>query len=127
MFVNNFDFICGIEKSLERFKGIHPGAILGRELKKRTIKSSLFARLINTHRQILNDILKEKRGFPIPLALQVDKVLGVEERTFAILQTYYDIKKAQEQINEPNPNTPNLNKIRKVLFGDTNINKIDWQ
>ncbi|WP_160070204.1 helix-turn-helix transcriptional regulator [Sphingobacterium bovisgrunnientis] len=114
-----------MEKRLERFKGIHPGLILERELNKRAIKPSPFALSVDTHRQIFNAILKGKRGIPIPLSLKVDKALGLEEGTFALLQTFYDIEKAKE--NELSKAHPDLNIIRKILFWDTDIQKIDWQ
>lgn len=114
-----------MEKSLERFRGIHPGVILERELKKRAIKPSPFAHSLDTHRQVFNAIIKGKRGIPIPLSLKVDKALGIEEGTFALLQTFYDIEKAKEEsfLKEK----PNLKLLRKVLFWDTDLDKIDWQ
>jgi len=114
-----------MEKRLERFKGIHPGLILERELNKRTIKPSPFALSVDTHRQIFNAILKGKRGIPIPLSLKVDKALGLEEGTFALLQTFYDIQKAKE--NQMSKIHPDLSIVRKILFWDTDINKIDWK
>jgi len=114
-----------MEKRLERFKGIHPGLILERELNKRMIKPSPFALSVDTHRQIFNAILKGKRGIPIPLSLKVDKALGLEEGTFALLQTFYDIQKAKE--NEMSKIQPDLSIVRKILFWDTDIHKIDWQ
>lgn len=114
-----------MEKRLERFKGIHPGLILERELNKRAIKPSPFALSVDTHRQIFNAILKGKRGIPIPLSLKVDQALGLEEGTFALLQTFYDIEKAKE--NELSKIHPDLNIIRKILFWDTDIHKIDWK
>ncbi len=113
-----------MEKSLERFKGIHPGLILDRELKKRTLKPSPFALSLDTYKQIFNAIVKGKRGISIPLALKVDKALGFEEGTFALLQTYYDIKQAKEKIEKQKPD---LRRLRKVLFWDTDIEKINWQ
>jgi len=114
-----------MEKRLERFKGIHPGLILERELNKRAIKPSPFALSVDTHRQIFNAILKGKRGIPIPLSLKVDQALGLEEGTFAMLQTFYDIQKVKE--NELSKIYPDLGIIRKILFWDTDIHKIDWQ
>lgn len=113
-----------MEKRLERFKGIHPGVILERELKKRAIKPSPFALSIDTHRQIFNAIIKGKRGISVPLSLKVDQALGLEEGTFALLQTFYDIERAKEE-NKTRV-SPDLNQLRKVLFWDTDINKIDW-
>lgn len=114
-----------MEKRLERFKGMHPGVVVDRELNKRAIKPSPFALSVDTHRQIFNAILKGKRGIPIPLSLKVDKALGLKEGTFALLQTFYDIQKAKE--NDMNKIHPDLSIIRKILFWDTDIHKIDWQ
>ncbi len=77
-----------MEKRLERFKGIHPGLILERELNKRAIKPGSFALSVDTHRQIFNAILKGKRDIPIPLSLKVDQALGLEERTFACYKLF---------------------------------------
>ncbi len=123
-YVINFDYICVMEKSMERFKGIHPGLILERELKRRAIKPSPFARSIDTKRQIFNAIIKGQRGIPVPLSLKVDQALGFEEGTFALLQTFYEIKNAKTNIG--NINKPDLTTLRKVLFWDTDVNKIDW-
>ena len=113
-----------MEKSIERFKGIHPGFILDRELKKRAIKPSPFALSLGTHRQIISAIIHGKRGLSTQLALNIDNALGFEEGTFALLQTYYDIEQVKNQIDTAKPNLKN---IRKVLFWDTDIDKINWQ
>lgn len=113
-----------MEKSLERFKGIHPGLILERELKKKNIKPSPFALSLDTHKQVFNAIIKGRRGIPVALALKVDRALGLEEGTFALLQTYYDIAQIKERVSS---SRPNLSLMRKVLFWDTDIEKIDWE
>lgn len=122
--VINFDYFCIMDKRLERFKGIHPGLILERELKKKDIKPSPFARSLPTHKQIFNAIIKGKRGIPVALALKVDHALGLEEGTFALLQTYYDIERVKR--NRPS-SRPNLEILRKALFWDTAIESIDWE
>ena len=114
-----------MERSFERFKGIHPGLILERELKKRAIKPSPFALSIDTHRQVFNAIIRGKRGIPVPLSLKVDKALGVEEGTFALLQTYHDIEKVKG--NTFKNQIPDLSLLRRALFWDTDIDKIDWE
>lgn len=113
-----------MEKTLERFKGIHPGIILDRELKRRHIKLSPFAHSIDAHKQTFNAIIKGKRGISITLALKVDEALELEEGTFALLQTYYDIEQTKQK--EEN-RKPNLKVFRKALFWDTDIDKINWQ
>lgn len=96
-FVNKYVYFRVMEKSLERFKGIHPGLILERELKKKNIKPSPFAVTLDTHKQVFNAIIKGRRGIAVALALKVDKALGFEEGTFALLQTYYDIARIKER------------------------------
>ena len=113
-----------MEKRLEKYKGIHPGFILNRELQKRAVKPSHFALLLGTHRQIISALIKGKRGFSISLSLKVDKALDVEEGSFALLQTFYDIEQVKKQ---GETSKPDLKCLRKVLFWDTDINKINWQ
>jgi antitoxin HigA-1 len=79
---------------------------------------------INEHPQTLNAITKGKRNLNTALALKIEEKLGLEEGSLAILQTYYDIRKEKEkQVQE----TPDLSKLRKALFWDTDFNKINWQ
>ncbi|NLN24949.1 MAG: plasmid maintenance system antidote protein [Bacteroidetes bacterium] len=113
-----------MEKSLEGFKGIHPGFILERELQKRSIRPAAFAVTLNTHRQIISAFIKGKRGLSIPMSLEVDQALGYEEGTFALLQVYYEIEQTKKPKDTPKPDLKNM---RKVLFWDTNIENINWQ
>lgn len=113
-----------MEKQLEKYKGVHPGIILERELKKRSIKQRPFALSIAEHPQSLNAIIKGKRSLSTALALKIEMGLDLDEGTFVMLQAYYDIKKEKEkQANH----TPNLTILRKSLFWDTNISRIDWE
>ncbi|WP_194766764.1 transcriptional regulator [Tamlana sp. I1] len=112
-----------MNKFIEKYKGIHPGFILERELQKRMIRQRPFALSINEHPQTLNAIIKGKRSLNIPLALKIEEKLGIEEGTFSILQTFYDIVSTKKKISS---NTPNLSVLRKALFWDTDISKIDW-
>ena len=108
---------------LDKFKGIHPGIILERELKKRGIAQRPLALSIGEHPQTLNAITKGKRNLPISIALKIEEKLGWEEGSLAILQTYYEIQEAKKKSK---PLTPNLSLIRKSVFWDTDISQIDW-
>jgi plasmid maintenance system antidote protein VapI len=108
---------------LEKYKGIHPGFILEREFKKRALHKRPFALSIGEHPQTLNAITKGKRKLNTALALKIEERLGLEEGTLAILQTYFDINEEKQKRED---NTPNLALIRKSLFWDTDITKIDW-
>lgn len=108
---------------LAKFKGIHPGIILARELKKRGLAQRPFALSIGEHPQIINAITKAKRNLPTSIALKIEEKLGLEEGTLALLQTYFDIQVEKSKIK---PITPNLSLIRKSVFWDTDISQIDW-
>jgi hypothetical protein len=109
-------------KSLLKYKGIHPGIVLERELEKRSLKKRPFALSIGESAQAINNITKGKRKIPVPLALKIEKELELEEGSIVILQSYYDIKLEKEKIKD----TPNLSILRKSLFWDTDINRINW-
>ncbi|MGF7078624.1 helix-turn-helix transcriptional regulator [Mucilaginibacter sp. UYCu711] len=114
-----------MEIVIEKYKGIHPGFILERELKKRNLKKGPFALSLQEYPQTLNGITKGQRGLTSALSLKIDKALGLEEGTMLLLQAYYEIKKEQQKSNSGKH--PNLSVIRKILFWDTDINKIDWE
>lgn len=113
-----------MDKEYEKYKGIHPGIVLDRELKKRSIKQRPFALSLEEHLQTFNAITKGKRGISTALALKIEKKLGLEEGTLVLLQAYYDIQKIKEKEIQ---NTPDLDILSKALFWDTDIQKINWE
>lgn len=121
--VNTIAYIWVMDNFL-KYKGIHPGIVVKRELKKRAIKQRPFAISIEEHPQTLNAITDGKRNLNTALALKIEDKLGLEEGTLAILQTYYDMDKAKEKLGSK---TPDLSLLRKSLFWDTDITQIDWQ
>lgn len=108
----------------EKYKGIHPGAVLERELKKRGLSQRSFALSLSEYPQTINAITKGNRDLNIPLALKIERLLGLEEGTMALLQTFYDIEKQKKK--EGITARPDLSILRRVLFWDTDIDKIDW-
>ncbi|XCF04799.1 helix-turn-helix domain-containing protein [Tamlana crocina] len=108
---------------VDKYKGIHPGLVLERILKKRMIRQRPFALSINEHPQTLNAIIKGSRSLNTALALKIEKKLDIEEGTLPLLQTYFDI--AQEKRKQDTPK-PNVSILRKSLFWDTDMSKIDW-
>ena len=107
---------------LEKYKGIHPGIILERLLAKKEISQRPFALSINEYPQTINAITKGRRNLNTALALKIEKELGLEEGSLALLQTYYDIAEEKKKTLH----TPNLSNLRKSLFWDTDISKINW-
>lgn len=109
---------------IQYLKGIHPGIILERELKKRKLSKGPFALSIHEYPQILGAITKGKRKMHTALAIRIEEALGIEEGFFMILQVFYDIK--EEKRKQSLVSTPDLKKFRPALFWDTTMDKIDW-
>lgn len=107
---------------LEKYKGIHPGIILERLLAKKEISQRPFALSIGEHPQTINAITKGRRNLNTALALKIEAALDLEEGSLALLQTYYDIAEEKKKTLH----TPNLSNLRKSLFWDTDISKINW-
>ena len=102
-----------MENTLSIIKGIHPGIILERELKRRHLRKGPFAISLKEYPQTLVSITKGKRRMNINLALKIEKALGIEEGFFMTLQVFYDIKELK---NKQPKLHPNLTKLRRVLF-----------
>ena len=111
---------------ISKVKGVLPGAVLNRELKKRGLESKQFALSLGEYPQTINAINKGRRGINPLLSIKLGEKLGVNAEYFMLLQAYYEVeKKKQELLN--NQAKPNVSIFQKALFWDTNIDKIDWQ
>ncbi len=113
-----------MKMNLDLIKGVHPGFILERELSKRKLSKGRFAISINEYPQTLVSITKGNRGMNTSLAMRIENALGIEEGFFMILQIYYEIA---EEKKKQNQHSPDLNKLRTVLFWDTRIQDINWE
>lgn len=105
-------------------KGVHPGIILDRELKKRNLPSSRFAMSIDEYPQTISAIINQRRGMNPKLSLKIESVLGIEEGYFMVLQAFYDIKEAKRDLSKNLK--PDLSKIRPGIFWDARIENINW-
>lgn len=110
-------------KTLDIVKGIHPGKMVERELKKRKINNRQFALMIDEYPQTLGAIINGKRKMNVDLSLKIEKELEMEEGFLMTLQVFYDIKEAKRDYNYK----PDLSKLRKVTFWDTTFDRIDWK
>lgn len=114
-----------MKSNIDIIKGIHPGIILERELKNRKLPKRIFAHSINEFPQTITAITKGKRRMNPALSLKIEKVLGLEEGYFMVLQAYSDIAQEKKKLSENYH--PDLSKIRSVIFWDTDIKLIDWE
>lgn len=111
--------------NLLSIKGIHPGVILERELKQRKLGKGRFAISLNEFPQTLVSIMKGKRKMNIALALKIEKALNLEEGYLMLLQLFHDIEKVKRE--QSRQYHPDYDKLRSVLFWDTQLEKIDWE
>lgn len=114
-----------METNFEIAKGIHPGLILERELRKRNIQHGQFALSIHEYPQTLSAIIKGKRSMNVPLAIRIEEALEMKEGSLMTLQVFYDIKEERKKLSKKNH--PSLSKFRPALFWDTKIEGIDWK
>lgn len=122
--VNNFVYHCSMKTELSIIKGIHPGLILERELKKRRLPKGRFAIELEEYPQTLVSITKGKRRMNTNLALKIEKALGIDEGYFMTLQVFYDIKELKRKQYKLHPD---FTKLRSILFWDTKMENIDWE
>jgi len=108
-------------EEFESYKGIHPGKVIERLLTKSNISQRPFALALPEHPQTFNAILKGKRSLNVSLALKIERALGLEEGSLMTLQVHYDLKQERLRTQGPGPD------LRKILFWDVDMSKIDWQ
>lgn len=108
---------------IDKIKGLHPGFILKRQLKRSNIKSSELAIAIGEHKQTISAIINQRRGINPAISIKLAEHFNIEKDYFMLLQASYEVKRATQL--KPKK-TPNLNKFRKVIFWDTTFDKIDW-
>ncbi len=113
-----------MNQELQILKGIHPGVYLNRKLKEKKLQKGRFAIQVNEYPQTLGDITKGKRSMNTPLALKIEKELNLAEGFLMMLQIFYDIEQEKHKLLENAK--PDLSKLRRGLFWDTNMEKIDW-
>lgn len=122
--VSKIAYICGMTQRFAKYKGIHPGAVIERELKKRNLTQRSLALSVGEHPQTFNAILKGERKLNTPLGLKIERALQLDEGDLLMLQLFYEIELQKRK--EATANHPELAVLRKSLFWDTDINGIDW-
>lgn len=110
---------------LHKVRGIHPGAILKRELKKLNIKAVQLAREIDEHPQTISAITKERRGINPGLSIKLGDFFGCRNDYFMLLQASFEVENVAMKGTRSGPTL--VGKIRKSIFWDTQIETIDWE
>lgn len=109
---------------IDILKGIHPGKIIDRELRKRHLSQRAFAASIDEHSQTLNAVITGRRNLTTEMALKIEQQFGYEEGFLLTLQAFYEITAYKNRMmSESVSGIPN---IRRSLFWDTDFDRIDW-
>ncbi|MDR2882903.1 MAG: HigA family addiction module antidote protein [Alistipes sp.] len=113
-----------MNRNIEPYKGIHPGRIIDRELKKRGTSQRSIAAAIGEHSQNLNAVITGRRRLTIELALRLENALGMEEGFLLALQAYYDI--AEYKHRQAAGSVSGRPDVRRGLFWDTDFDRLDF-
>ena len=79
-------------------KGIHPGAILRKELEAIGLCQSQLATRMQRPFQAINEIIRGKKRITADTAVQLEQELGIEANYWLYLQAEYDLRLARNAI-----------------------------
>ncbi|NDV93311.1 addiction module antidote protein, HigA family [Dysgonomonas sp. 521] len=113
-----------MKHNLDTYKGIHPGKIIDRRLKKLGLSQRAFARNIGEHNQSINAVITGRRPLTTELSIKIERALDFDEGFLLALQAYYNV--AEYKRKEASASVTGVPNIRKMLFWDTDFEKIDW-
>jgi addiction module HigA family antidote len=95
----------------------HPGEFLSEEMEARGLKQVELAKELGLSKTEINLVVNGKRGITVPLAINLERVLGVSAETWMNLQIKYEIflvkKKAEEGLMAKEDRT-----TENALIGD---------
>lgn len=103
-------------------KGIHPGIIIERDLRRLNLSQKDLARKIGEYPSRITEIIKGRRKLNVPLSLKLEQEMGYETGFLMTLQL-----SMKYGSRERPPTDSDITKLSPSLFWDTKIEKIDWQ
>ena len=113
-----------MDNRINIIKGLRPGKLIERDLKKKGVTQRVLAKNTGILFQAINAIITGRRNITTEQALKIEAALGYEEGFLSVLQSYYDIKRYKEkELANRYTGSPH---IRKILFWDTDFDKINW-
>lgn len=84
-----------------------PGDLLRAELVRRGLTQSALAEAVGRPVQVLNDVIRGKKGITAYTALDLEKALGIEAQYWLHAQADYDLAQARARVaaGRPRPGT----------------------
>jgi antitoxin HigA-1 len=112
---------------IDKIKGVHPGAVLARELKSRKMKKGRFSLDIKEYPQVITAVTKGSRGMNPSLSVKLGRALGCDPSYFQVLQAHFEVETENRNQLSNVVNPPDLTRIRAGLFWDCDLKTIDWK
>ncbi|MDP4290575.1 MAG: HigA family addiction module antitoxin [Bacteroidota bacterium] len=109
---------------IDILKGLHPGKLIERDLKRQHLTQRFLAQETGIPSQTINAVINGRRDLTTEQALKIEVLLGYDEGFLAILQTHYDIKRCKDKALLQLFDSPP--RIRKSLFWDADFDQINW-
>ena len=75
---------------------IHPGEVLAEELEARAMTQRSLARAIGRPEQVINEIVRGRKGITAETALQLSEALGISAEFWMNLQSNYALTLARQ-------------------------------
>jgi|LSQX01.2.fsa_nt_gb addiction module HigA family antidote len=113
-----------MDSRLNIIKGIHPGKLIERDLKKKNFTQRFLAEKTGIPYQTINAVIMGRRKLTIGQALKIESLLQYEEGFLAMLQVHYEMKQYKDrEFKKHFDKGPN---IRRSLFWDADFDSINW-
>jgi antitoxin HigA-1 len=113
-----------MDNRLNIIKGISPGKLLARDLKRNHLTQRDLSRETGIPYQTINAFIMGRRKLTLEQALKIEPVLDYEEGFLSMLQLHYDIREHREK--EYKKQFVKRPHIRRSLFWDADFDKINW-
>ena len=102
------------------------GAVIGRIMSKEHLTQRELANRAGIPYQRINDFIANRRKISPEVSLKLERALNIDNQCFFYkIQTNHEIFTAITQHSELSH--PDLSILRKALFWDTDIDKLNWQ
>lgn len=96
----------------------HPGEFLSEEMEAQGLKQVELAKELGLSKTEINLVVHGKRGITVPLAIKLEKVLGVRAETWMNLQMKFDIDLERKK-NEEGLKGIDKQASKKALVSDS--------
>jgi addiction module HigA family antidote len=100
--MNNFMVVDQHGKEIFANVKLHPGYVINQEIKARSIKKSIFAKMIGLSIIELKHLIKEEISVSEDLALRLEKALDIDAEFWMRVQVKYNLDKKRLEYAQNN-------------------------